>query len=480
MNMKALRIVAITCVILLAALNLAGAQSWTALNHQPNISASAPLLLMDGRVLVHDGSEPDYWTLTPDINGSYQNGTWTQVGSLPSDYAPLYFASAVLPDSRVVVIGGEYNFGTGVWTTLGAIFNAKTNKWKKLKAPSGWRSVGDAQSVVLANGTMMVANCCTTQEALLDAENLTWTSTGTGKSDINDEEGWTLLPSGEVLTVDANEDNTNSEIYNPATGSWSSAGSTVVQLEDPASHELGPAVLRPDGTVIATGATGHNAVYNSSTGVWTAAPDFPLNSKGQQLDIADGPCALLVSGNVLCMTSPAVYKFGAEFFEWNGSTWADAPNVPNGPDDSSYYGNMLELPTGQILFTDNSKDIELYTPEGSADPAWAPVITDVATTLKHGKESTVQGLQLNGLSQGAAYGDDYQSASNYPLVRITNNATGHVFYCLTDNPSSMGVATGTLAVTADFTVPKTIERGASQLAVVVNGIASNPVSVTID
>jgi hypothetical protein len=44
----------------------------------------------------------------------------------------------------------------------------------------------------------------------------------------------------------------------------------------------------------------------------------------------------------------------------------------------------------------------------------------------------------------------------------------------------MGVATGTLAVTADFTVPKTIERGASQLAVVVNGIASNPVSVTID
>jgi len=38
---------------------------------------------------------------------------------------------------------------------------------------------------------------------LLDARNLTWTNTGTGKADANDEEGWTLLWDGNVLTVDA-------------------------------------------------------------------------------------------------------------------------------------------------------------------------------------------------------------------------------------------------------------------------------------
>jgi hypothetical protein len=92
----------------------------------------------------------------------------------------------------------------------------------------------------------------------------------------------------------------------------------------------------------------------------------------------------------------------------------------------------------------------------------------------------VKGTQLNGLSQGSAYGDDVQAASNYPLVRITNNATGHVFYCFTDKPSSMGVATGSLIVTAHFEVPAGIETGASQLEVVANGIASNPVSVTIN
>src|SRR5208282_1093047 len=251
-----------------------------------------------------------------------------------------------------------------------------------------------------------------------------------------------------VLTVDANDaPNTNSELYDPTTGSWSSAGSTIVELEDPSSHELGPAVLRPDGTVIATGATGHNAIFDSITSTWSAGPDFP-KVNGQQLDIADGPAALLPSGNVLVMTSPGVYNTGAYFFEWNGSTWTSVPGTPNAPEDSSFYGNMLVLPTGQILLTDFSSDIELYNSTGSPEPSWAPAVTSVPTLLRPGKTYTVQGTQLNGLSQGAAYGDDVQAATNYPLVRITNAATGHVFNCLTDNPSSMGVATGSLLVSA--------------------------------
>ena len=54
----------------------------------------------------------------------------------------------------------------------------------------------------------------------------------------------------------------NSEIYNPITGAWRSAGSTIVQLWDSAAacggenvgtFEVGPAVLRSDGTVFYTG-----------------------------------------------------------------------------------------------------------------------------------------------------------------------------------------------------------------------------------
>lgn len=467
-------------VFLFAAASIAHSQTWKPLAHQPTFSASNAYLLTDGRVMVHDTEKRDWWALTPDSLGSYRNGKWSQLASLPSGYAPLYYAGAVLPDGRLAILGGEYNAGQAVWTTRGAIYDPKTNIWKTLSHPSGWTYVGDAQSVILANGTMMVANCCTTQSALLNASTLTWTATGTGKADSNDEEGWTLLPNGEVLTVDATSGNTNSEIYNPATGKWSSAGSTIVKLPDPTSGELGPAVLRPNGTVLYTGATGHNAIYNTITSKWSSAPNFPKLSNGQQLDIADGPAALLPNGNVLCMTSPGVYNPGAYFFEWNGTSFKQVPRTPNSPNDSSYYGRMLVLPSGEILLTDGSSDVELYTSTGGPQAAWAPKVTKVASLLTHGKTFTLSGTQLNGLSQGAAYGDDAQSASNYPLVRITNILTGHVFFCRTHNHSSMGVATGSLIVTTQFDVPAGIELGAGQLQVVTNGIASPAIVVSVN
>jgi hypothetical protein len=64
-------------------------------------------------------------------------------------------------------------------------------------------------------------------------------------------------------------------------------------------------------------------------------------------------------------------------------------------------------------------------------------------------------------------------------VRITNNGTGHVFYCRTHDHSSMGVATGSKTITTNFDVPSGMETGASQIEVVANGIPSTSVAVTV-
>src|SRR5215831_18117920 len=173
----------------------------------------------------------------------------------------------------------------------------------------------------------MLANCCTKQQALLNLATMTWTPTGSNKADINDEEGWTLLPDGSVLTVDANNTAslTNSERYLPTTGGWVSAGSTIVKLADTnpdnsGSHEMGPQVLRPDGTVFAVGATGANAIYNTKQGFWTVGPSFP-NVTGQgQFDVADGPASILPDGNVLVAASPGVFHTPTHMFEFDGNT----------------------------------------------------------------------------------------------------------------------------------------------------------------
>jgi hypothetical protein len=140
---------------------------------------------------------------------------------------------------------------------------------------------------------------------------------------------------------------------------------------------------------------------------------------------------------------------------------------------------MVVLPTGQILFTDFSSDVEIYTPTGSPCTGCAPTVTSVASTLTHGSNNNViRGKQFNGLSQGAAYGDDAQSATNFPLVRITDS-TGKVVYCRTHS-FPMGVATGSKIVAAQFDIPATIALGAGSLEVVANGVASPAVVVTIN
>ena len=480
--MKLLRMLGFATGVLLAAAGMASAQSWQPLAHQPSFTAGHALLLTDGTVMVHhedpnDGFS-DWWKLTPDINGSYVNGTWSQLASLESTYGPLFFASAVLLDGRLIIEGGEQNFAQYVWTNKGAIYDPIGNVWTPMNPPSGWSRIGDAQSAVLSNGTFMVANCCSTQQALLNATTLTWTPTGSGKFDENDEEGWTLLPGGKVLTVDAyvnigDPNGKNSEIYNPTTGSWTSAGSTIVQLWDShGSYEVGPAILRPDGTVFATGANGagagHTSIYNTSTGGWTPGPDFPGN-----LDVADGPAALLPDGNVLVSASPGIFLNGTVFFEWDGVNLNPVPATPNSPGNSSWYGRMLVLPTGQVLYTDGSRDVEIYTAAGTANPSWAPsaVLSISSPIISRGSTITLNGRKFNGYSQAAAYGDDAQAATNYPIVRLTNASTGHVFYCRTHDHSTMAVAYPGPAYT-HVDIPSNMETGQTYLEVVANGIAS--------
>lgn len=477
------RSLALAVGLLLALPALAGAQTWTPLAHQPSFNASTALLLTDGTVLVQAESSTNWWKLTPDNTGSYVNGTWTQMASMPSGYAPLYYASAVLPDGRLIVEGGEYINNVSTFSTQGAIYNPVANTWTAVSPPSGWTGIGDAQSVVLANGTFMLANPLTTEAAFLNASTLTWTAANTaGKTGRNDEEGWNLLPNGNVLTVDCNNTSnlTNSEVFNATSGGWTSAGGTIVQLADLSSNgsgsrEIGPAVLRPDGTVFATGALPHTAIYNTATGTWSAGPNFP-----SMLDIADGPAAILPNGNVLLDASPGVFKKGSKFFEFNGSTLVSVPAVPNARRVPSFAGRMLVLPTGQILFTDGATDVEIYTAAGTFQNAWRPTIASFPSQVSSGSlNNVISGTQFNGLSQGAEYGDDAQAATNYPLVRITNNTTHHVFYARTHNHSTMGVATGGTVVTTQFDVPATIESGLSTLAVVANGIPSNPVTITV-
>ena len=468
--------------VLLAASSFASAQTVTNLKSAPPTQVVLAFVLTDGTVLAQGTSLSTWYRLTPDNTGSYVNGTWSTAASLQPGYQPDAFASEVLADGRVVIAGGEYNKGGFELTNLGAIYDPVANTWTPLPAPKGWDYIGDSPSAVLPNGDFLIGDKIDKKIAELDPKTMKWKARqSTGKADFNAEEGWTLMPNGTILTYDV-KDSPNSEIYDPVAETWTSAGSTVVNLRSPPAEggipygngqiyhppgEVGPGMLLPNGTVFATGGTpkggtfGHTAIYTpppggSGVGTWAAGPNFPAGE-----DAGDSFSSLLPTGNVL------VEAESGRLYEFNGTSLTYTANIGG--------GLLVVLPTGEVLLGGRA----VYQAAGSVNPSWAPTITSVPTTLSRGATYKIAGTQFNGLSQANAFGDEYQTNTNYPLVRITNASTGHVFYARTHDHSTMGVATGSEKVTTNFDVPAKAEAGASTLVVVANGIPSTPVNVTL-
>ena len=457
--------------------------SWATLSNQPTFNASTMLLLTDGTVMCQGENTKNWWRLTPDATGSYVNGHWSALADMQD--SRLYYTSALLADGRVIVAGGEYSDAGGD-TDRAEIYDPVANNWTSIGNP-GWGQIGDAVSCLLADGRLLMGNLTDGRTALYDPTSNTWTATGSMAARSN-EETWTLLPDGSVVTVSC-ADHPHAERYIPATGTWISAGSTPVELVQGSSIEIGPALLLPDGRVFAVGATGHTALYTPSgdqtgTGSWAAGPDFPTDSSGRLLKAKDAPGCLLPNGRVLCVAGPAGDAAGdwpspTMFFEFDGANLDRVPDPPNAG-TVIYEGRMLLLPTGEVLYSAGTAAMYAYQPDPGGQSSWKPVITSTSTDLHTGATYVLQGQQLNGLSQAVSYGDDAQMATNYPLVRIRNLADGAVVYCRTFNHSTMGVATGSATVSTSFTVPSSAPQGDYALSVVANGIASDELSVKVD
>lgn len=467
----------------------------------PPANPDVSLLLTDGRVMVHSACTSHWYFLSPDKKGKYETGSWSEdSASMPSGYAPYLFASQILADGRLFVSGGEYNTNctTKDWTTDGALYDPVADSWTSVSPPNGWNFVGNAQSIILPNGTYMLADCCdnpgSAALASISGTKVTWSKQATVNCGsglpCNDNEGWTPLPDGDVLTVDVWQTGSNYnevEIYDTSTGSWSQAAHTADLLSD-TSFEIGPSALRPDGTIVQFGANsgGRNDLFTVSSGKWTSAPTFP-EINGARPTTYHAPAAVLPDGNVLVQASP-MFAAPSNFFEFSrskrgGMALTQVNNPSQAPNAASRDGSLLELPTGQVLWANDaflgSAEVATYTPRGSAKASWLPVVSSVASTLKIGSTgNAISGKNFNGFTQGASYGSDRQMSTNYPLVRITNTATKDVCFGRSYGFSTMGVWTnGT--TNATFDIPKACKAGAATLQAIVNGLASAAVSVTL-
>jgi hypothetical protein len=459
------------------------AGTWSTITNAPPDALSTTLLLTDGSVLAQGFGTNEWYILRPDSNGSYANGTWTQVAS--SADAPLYYASGVLRDGRVIYTGGEYDGFTMVFLNTTEIYDPVADTWTSVAAPAGWSNIGDCPGCVLPDGRWFVGRVGSANTAIYDPVAGTWAAAANKISNVS-EEGWSLLPDGSILSVDCTNE-PNAEKYLPSSNQWVPAGATPHVLVD-SINEIGAQVLLPDGRVFAIGATGFTALYTpppiaNQVGTWVDGPTIPQVS-GQAQGAVDAPACLLPNGNVLFtagpITSPAGFNPPTSAFEYDPAANAisqvgDSANTARKP----YEGRMLMLPTGQVLFTSYTGTVELYGPDGAPDPVWVPTITGCPNTIRQGATFTLQGRQINGLSQCVYYGNDATQATNYPIVRLESTTSSAVYYCKTSNFSTMGLQTGTVVHSCDVKVPGSVPLGSYCLVVVANGIASACKRVTV-
>lgn len=489
---KAIQMMRISFLFILAVIYphfMVAQGTWTPLLNSPtNISGGYMVLLTDGTVLAKssdgggDGIGNIWSKLTPNSTGSYINGTWSTI--TPMNNTRLYFSTQILRDGRVYVVGGEY--GTG--GSAGEIYDPVANTWTATPFPAltAGNAVLDANSKLLPDGRVLQSvvqvggGIYSDSMVIYDPALNTYT---TGPTSLNsfDESSWTLLPDSSILFVDFSAQ--TSERYIPSMNQWIADANLPVAIYDSFDGEMGCGVLLPNGKVIFFGSSGHTAIYtpsgNMMPGTYIAGPDIP-NGNGT----TDAPAAMMVNGKILMAASPAPassssYPSPTQFYEYdyvaNAFTLVSAPGGGSSLPTPVYTTNFLNLPDGNIIFTEQgTTQYYVYTPSGSPIAAGIPTASSVLYEACN--TFGVTGMLFNGISEGSAYGDDFQEASNYPLVRLSNST--HVYYGRTFKWNRIAVMTGTAADTVQFSVPAGFLAGTYSLQIVANGFASSSITFT--
>jgi hypothetical protein len=320
-------------------------------------------LLQNGKVLVVAGSNGIVNVSSAQLYDPGSN-TWSTAASMT--YARSSATATLLNNGQVLVAGGTGSVGTDVFAG-GELYDPVSNTWSyaySMHTPHTHHT-----ATLLQNGKVLIVGGDNGQSEVAIAElydpTMNWASSAGSMSTPRTDHTATLLPNGKVLVAGgeylgggAFHYPASAELYNPATNSWSPAGSMST------GRALFTATLLPSGKVLVAG--GYNAsgylssaeLYDPATNTWSSAGAMSTPRINQT-------ATLLPSGEVLVSGgfNGHAALTSAELYDPSSNSWSveGAMTTPRGLHTATLLGN------GNVLMAGGASTDPFGTPLASAE-----------------------------------------------------------------------------------------------------------------
>ena len=457
----------ISCAVLLPAVVLAILQTVSAQIQGQWVSTgsmqsarelNAQVRMSSGRILSIGGVDNSGNVLASSEFYSPKPGTWTLTGSMAE--ARESFPAVLLANGKVLVSGGLgissivlgsaelYDPTTGAWTPAGSMSVPRYGHTATV-LPSG--------KVLITGGC--TATACSTNTAsseLYDPASNTWSTTGS----LNTARTYhtaVLLKTGMVLAVGGSGPLTSCELYNPSTGTWSYAASTST------GRYLNTITRLSDGKVLVTGGANGKypvssaEIYNPTANTWTLTGNMTIARYAHSATLLPDGTVLVAGGygvSISCGKDCTGYvpTDKADIFNETAGTFAATANLSR----ALAYFSMTLLSTGRALEAGGSATTSTCCIVVNAAQVYTPLsLTFSASSLNFGLlqigfTSPPQTAMVTNVSTHsvtftsiASTGDYAQTHTCPTILTAGQNCT----ITVTFTPTAAGTRKGTVTLT---------------------------------
>jgi N-acetylneuraminic acid mutarotase len=293
--------------------------------------------LADGRVLVPGGAASSGFEPTSELYDPL-TGTWATGSARPGPMVEerLSATAVLLTDGRVLIAGGN-DAGTVIKSV--ELYDPATNTWATGagKPPPMATAREEATATLLPNGKVLVAGGYSTSMApvtveksseLYDPATNSWSSAG-DMVESRASDTATLLPSGKVLVAGGYAGSfarKSDELYDPSTNTWATGAAKPPDMSvvrsDPAATVLADGRVLIAGGFQGAGDTASVDIYDPASNSFVSGagkpPDLPTPSDSDTASVLRNGKVLLSGGQ----NSPATYLYDPA-----ANSWTTGPNM---------------------------------------------------------------------------------------------------------------------------------------------------------